>query len=539
MRLLILLSLIGYAVGVIIHENVAFQHVNDVTSTRAKWLVSFVHDLEPFRYFLRRVYSDILKATEVTNTLSDHFTDPQQQGFRATLKQLGKEVKSLQETQHSLITSYVDYRALGTRSERSILPLGGRILSFLFGTVSEADLDDIKRAVRDMSQNQQSIMHMLDEQMTILNVSRIQIAENRQAIMSLVDCMDEFEGRIHNLTVAIQKRFEHIEMFVNIYAQMDLILAGLRDAIQRGTIYLDNLRLEINMLSLSRLSPSSITPRNLRKLLTQINNKLPSTLKLPEDPRSNIWYFYRTLTCSTIMDGSQIVVVINIPLLDFTGEYEVYRVYNIPLPMPSRQNKVRLTYVPDMVAKYDIESAGLLINKDRSRYTLLTEHELLECSNQFTKYCSPRSAIMPVNLNQLCVLALFFKDEPKVNKYCCRLVQPNTLLPMGTYLTQGLWVIGTKEKIDFSIVCLGMSGRKSIKTHTTQAIDPPLGIIQLEPGCHAANNFLSLPPYYFFEEQVDIPDPYKELLELHNTTKFKLWEPFSQALPNFSKLELP
>lgn len=146
---------------------------------------------------------------------------------------------------------------------------------------------------------------------------------------------------------------------------------------------------------------------------------------------------------------------------------------------------------------------------------------------------------MPVNLNQLCILALFFKDEQKTNDYCYRLVQTNTLLPMGTYLTQGLWVIGTKEKIDFSIVCLGISGRKSIKTLTTQSIDPPLGIIQLEPGCHAANNFLSLPPYYFFEEQIDVPDPYRELLELHNMTEFKLWEPFSQALPNFSKLELP
>ena len=45
MSLLILLSLVVSAVGVIIHENVVFQKVNEITSTRARWLVTFVHDL--------------------------------------------------------------------------------------------------------------------------------------------------------------------------------------------------------------------------------------------------------------------------------------------------------------------------------------------------------------------------------------------------------------------------------------------------------------------------------------------------------------
>ena len=89
----------------------------------------------------------------------------------------------------------------------------------------------------------------------------MQISENRQAIIDLVECMDIFEIRLRNLTIEIQARFNRIEMFTNLYAQMDLILADIRDAIQRDTLYLQNLRLELNMLSLSRLSPSSITPK--------------------------------------------------------------------------------------------------------------------------------------------------------------------------------------------------------------------------------------------------------------------------------------
>ena len=278
----------------------------------------FLHDLEPFWYFLGRVNDDILRADTVARTLIRNYLEPEHDGFRSTIRYLQKELQTLKDTHKSIISGYRDYKALGARTgrrtERSVLPLGGRILSFLFGTLSESDLDNVRRAVNDLSRQQQSIIHVLEDQVTILNVSRVQISENRHAIIDLLECLGFFEERLGNLTREIQDRFNHLEMFVNTYAQMDLILTGIRDAIQRGTLYLQNLKLELNMLSFSRLSPCSITPRNLRKLLVQIQAKLPSTLKLPEDPRSDIWYFYRTLTCTTIL---------NIPLLDFTGECEV------------------------------------------------------------------------------------------------------------------------------------------------------------------------------------------------------------------------
>ena len=80
---------------------------------------------------------------------------------------------------------------------------------------------------------------------------------------------------MNNLTQAIQERFEHVETFENVYAQMDLILGGIRDALQRGNLYLGNLRLELNMLSLNHLSQSLMNPKDLKRLLTQIKAKLP------------------------------------------------------------------------------------------------------------------------------------------------------------------------------------------------------------------------------------------------------------------------
>ena len=131
-------------------------------------------------------------------------------------------------------------------------------MSFMFGTVSESDIEDVRRAIRELSTNQLDIMHILEEQISILNVSRAQIAENRMAILDLVKCVNLFDLRFSELKNAIEKRFEKVETFVNLYVQMDLIISGIKDAILRANFYLENLRLELNMLSLNHLSPSLI-----------------------------------------------------------------------------------------------------------------------------------------------------------------------------------------------------------------------------------------------------------------------------------------
>ena len=247
----------------------------------------------------------------------------------------------------SVQSNFADYRALGAKAKRSLLPVGGSILSFLFGISTEADLSDICQAINDLSGNQQTV-HLLEEQMTILNVSRVRIAENCQALLVLVECLNTFDFRMNNLTQAIQERLEHVETFANVYAQMDLILGGIRNALQRGNLYLGNQQLELNMLPLNHLSPSLITPKDLKRLLTQIKGTLPPTLQLPEDHRSNIWYYYRTLTCTTILEDDRIVVVMSIPLLDFTGQYDVVKIHNIPLPMHKAHTKNSSQSIPTM-----------------------------------------------------------------------------------------------------------------------------------------------------------------------------------------------
>ena len=134
--------------------------------------------------------------------------------------------------------------------------------------------------------------------------------------MDLVECVMNLDDKIKELATYTTTHFVRLEQFVNTYFQFKLILEEIRQSTQNAFIYIENLRTELNMLSLSHLSPSTISPKNLRALLLDVKDKLPVSMQLPADPESNIWYFYNTLTCTAYLDGHKILIVLTIPLLD-------------------------------------------------------------------------------------------------------------------------------------------------------------------------------------------------------------------------------
>ena len=82
----------------------------------------------------------------------------------------------------SIVETYQNFRILQTRSKRSLLPIVGKALSFLFGTVSEDDLQSIKSNINKLAANQKKISHVVEESLTLLNDTREHVIQNRQAI---------------------------------------------------------------------------------------------------------------------------------------------------------------------------------------------------------------------------------------------------------------------------------------------------------------------------------------------------------------------
>ena len=66
-------------------------------------------------------------------------------------------------------------------------------MSTLFGTMSESDLENINENINILAKNQEKIVHDLDMSLSVLNMTRIQVSENRRSIMDLIICIQKLD----------------------------------------------------------------------------------------------------------------------------------------------------------------------------------------------------------------------------------------------------------------------------------------------------------------------------------------------------------
>ena len=294
-------------------------------------------------------------------------------------------------------------------------------------------------------------------------------------------------------------------------------------------MYMEHLSSQLDMLSLGHVSPSIITPTNLKKLLLEMQSKLPHHLTLPEDPMENLWKYYQSLTCTTVLDEDKFLVIVSVPLLDRDTTFEIYKVSNTPLPYYNQSIPTQLQ--PDIVVQYRLETFAVAINPEKTKYMLLNSDELNHCSTPLLSYCSIRSSVFPVNLSEQCIVSLFMNNIEVIETVCQREVIPNSILPKADYLFDGIWIVACQKVLKFSVVCPNYT--KMVTAY------PPLDIITLEMACSGSNDYMTLIPYYHKESHHELSATVQSLQYLNNNTHFKLWGPFIDKLPNITRIEIP
>lgn len=526
-----MVGLLGMAYPIIVQENVVFKKTHDISITQSQWLITFVIDLVPYEQFLNELAGDIGNISITTSQLQK-YPSKDRNKFSDTFSRLAIEVSTLQDTYNFIRESFTEHNVLSKKVKRSIFSFVGSAMSFLFGTVSESDLKSIRANIHSLAVNQQEISHVLQESLTIINVSRSQIADNRQTINTLITGMAMLSLELRKLTKDIDRDLKELEEFTQLYIQVDLAIEEIKQMVQRAALYIDNFRVQLDMLSLNRLTPSILSPMTLKKLLIDIGTRMPRTLTLPDDPERNLWKFYKLLTTTTVVETDRLIVIIPIPLFDSKGKFEVFEALSFPMPL-QHENKTIMAET-DITARYILEADALIINQERSQYSLLTGLELENCKQPLKGFCKLTNGLMPVNLSKTCITALFLKIEMDIRKFCERVINTNVRLPMAKHIDNGLWIITTNKQVSFSMTC-----HNAANTGPSIIIEPPIGTMQLSGTCTAVSSHITLLPFITYKSHARVEDSARELLKLTNTTNLKLWEPFYKALPNYTKLIIP
>ena len=70
---------------------------------------------------------------------------------------------------------------VNNKKKRSLLPWGGDLLKSLFGTATESDLDGLRKQLRRISGNQNELVHVVENSLTMINKTNTFSKQNKQA----------------------------------------------------------------------------------------------------------------------------------------------------------------------------------------------------------------------------------------------------------------------------------------------------------------------------------------------------------------------
>ena len=144
-----------------------FERVNRISISKSRWILSLMVDLKPFDSYLAELKRRVLDASVAAKTAYHRFNKSDLARFASVFSHLTKEVNHLKQRRDVVMSVFDEYHSIGGRMKRSLFPFLGKALSWLVGTVSEDDINNVKSGLQVLKQNQGKIMHILSKSITM------------------------------------------------------------------------------------------------------------------------------------------------------------------------------------------------------------------------------------------------------------------------------------------------------------------------------------------------------------------------------------
>ena len=105
---------------------------------------------------------------------------------------------------------------------------------------------------------------------------------------------------ILNIKTHIQTLFMARRRFLLLHSEFMIHHTKVRYLMKQIRHDITIIREYLNIHSTGRLNPNIIDPIHHRQELIQINKQLPTQLSLHDNPRTNIWYYYKFINVTSI-----------------------------------------------------------------------------------------------------------------------------------------------------------------------------------------------------------------------------------------------
>ena len=160
----ILLVSLGLSSAFKTTENVVFEKTQELSVVRSKWVFSFFTDLQSYQRYMTGLEVNLKRADNLTNQVVEQYRK-QKNPFYLRLY-IGKKneiaaLKSMYRIAKRELRDVITIQK-SKRVKRALVPFLGKVLSWLTGTLTKADLRQVSQHISVLSNNQERLIHVLN-----------------------------------------------------------------------------------------------------------------------------------------------------------------------------------------------------------------------------------------------------------------------------------------------------------------------------------------------------------------------------------------
>ena len=216
-----------------------------------------------------------------------------------------------------------------THHGRSLLPFIGNTLRWLTGTATMKDVNSIKECVNQLIETQLIQQETLVHIISILNITRYAVQVNRHSINLLMDKVDETSqdvNNLYNLTTSLATSLSYHQLVLYIRS----VLANLQDSLSYIKTVSTHTMDYIDAATTGTLSPHILPIMDLKRMLSHIEETLPSTLHLPVSSEDTL-HFYHYLCTHVLIANKQFLLLIDVPIQDWSQQLPIYKIFTLDI----------------------------------------------------------------------------------------------------------------------------------------------------------------------------------------------------------------
>lgn len=331
------------------HLGIEFKPASELKYYEETWQIHKIFNITEIKESVSMLNS-ILENIEIkNNTLSEILYD-----FNVLddIRELDKRVNIFDQE-------------VSNRKRKSLLPVIGKLDSWLFGLMTEEDKTNIENTLEIIKGNEKTTQHFIDSQVTIDK----QILEKYEELEKRVNKIINNTNALHQtLKVLVDEDDANVKLASFVHA-----VYAIKGSYSK---ILKTINLIVDSMYSNNFTPDHIDPVSLRKILKDIKSHANEKVF----PFKNIHNYYKYLKVSSKLIGELFVITIEIPF--FTKSSEMYHIFEVN-PYPSKMGNYGLMF--DSKYKY------IIVDNAYSQFIYLKEENTKKCIITNDKFICPFS----------------------------------------------------------------------------------------------------------------------------------------------------